>query len=577
MNDHEGDQNKVDNINIDFGGHELPTIQIVRGELHRIVRESIAALKRSNAPIYDRGGALVRPVRLEVAEVGAVRHAAGSIVLRPVDAAWIRLQLARSATFVRWVASEKKAKPIDPPIDIAALIAGVPDEGNWPHLHSVVRHPVLMLDGRWIGRGYHDGLLIDTDDSWIEPAKTREAALGALVFLREHLQHYRWESTADESVAISLLVSTLMRPVLDAVPMHAVDAPTAGSGKSLLVDCAAILSTGVRAPVMDYGRDPVEAAKRLDAMLLAGDSILCLDNIEAPLEGSGLCQTLTQGTRRVRPLGASVMVNVPCTAMVTATGNNLVLRGDIIRRAVVCRIDPRVERPELRRIHQDLIVETTEDRVALVMMCQTIVRAYLAATPMMHVAPLGSFEQWSRTVRAALMWLDMPDPVTVMERTRQGDPTRESLLAVLSAWHAAFDNKPAAVADAIARAEHDVSMHDALTLVAMRRGNLDGLALGYWLRGHRDNRAGSFVLRRHGGRAGVVRWSSVDGGDGGDGGDVSATRARNLEGEFEVGVIGTCQPMPTIPTNGTVSAPTTGDKVCPKCDGEGDECRWCRT
>jgi hypothetical protein len=58
----------------------------------------------------------------------------------------------------------------------------------------------------------------------------------------------------------------------------------------LLVDVAAMLASGGPASVMDFGRDPVEAGKRLDAMMLCGDPLIAIDNVEAPLEGAVLCQ-----------------------------------------------------------------------------------------------------------------------------------------------------------------------------------------------------------------------------------------------------------------------------------------------
>jgi hypothetical protein len=83
----------------------------------------------------------------------------------------------------------------------------------------------------------------------------------------------------NRAVAISMLTTAIARPSLPAAPMPAIDAPEAGTGKSLLVDVASILASGTEAPVMDYGQDAVEAGKRLDAMLLAGDPLI--DNVEA--------------------------------------------------------------------------------------------------------------------------------------------------------------------------------------------------------------------------------------------------------------------------------------------------------
>lgn len=508
---------------------ERPIITVRAGELAETIARAVALLRDAGVEIYDRGGMLVRPVHVVEPMSGSVRRPRGAVVLVAVDADWLRVQLATVAQWRRYTRGsdgDPQERSIDPPVDIARTIARVPDVGRWPPLRAVVRHPILGPDGTWTGaRGYHDGLLLDVDGEWPEPGMTRADAEAALATLRTHVRYYPWATPADESVAMSMLVTAVMRPMLEAAPMHALDAPAAGSGKSLLADVAAILATGARAAVMDYGRDPDEAAKRLDGMLLAGDAVIAVDNIETPLEGATLCQTLTQPSRRIRPLGASTMVTVPCTALLLATGNNLTIRGDLVRRALVCRIDAGVERPELREIPQDIVAETIERRAELVAAAQTIARAYvLAGCPPVDVPPLGSYREWTRLVRAPLVWLGMPDPAGVIERARADDPSREAVAAVLGAWRAAYGDEAATAQEAIARAEHDRELHDALAMVAMRRGQLDARALGYWLRANRDARSGSLVLRRHGVK-GPYRWR-VQGAHGAHGAHVCPPRGR---------------------------------------------------
>ena len=47
-------------------------------------------------------------------------------------------------------------------------------------------------------------------------------------------------------------------------------------------------------------------------------------------------------------LGFSQNRDVTMSALLTATGNNLILQGDLPRRSLRCEIDAKVERPELR-------------------------------------------------------------------------------------------------------------------------------------------------------------------------------------------------------------------------------------
>lgn len=503
-----------------------PSIDLRAGDLPRIIDEAIAALRAAGSPIYDRGGALYRPTRIETHDTtDGVRRAPGTIVLRPVDPTWLRVRLATVAQWRRWRERERDWRAADPPAEIARSITEMPDAAAWPYLRAVVAHPIITPEGRIITAPGYDPdtrLLIDIERSWSVPeSPTREDAVAACGRLGELLRHYPWVSSVDRAVALSLLLTAIARPVLPTAPLHGIDAPEPGSGKSLLVDVAAILATGAPAAVMDYGDDPGEAGKRLDGMLLAGDSMIAIDNIERPLEGAAICQTLTQPTRRIRPLGASVVVTVPCTAMFAATGCNLTLRGDIVRRAIVCRLDARTERPELRAIDQDLLAETYERRRELVADTITIMRSYaLAGHP--DARSIGSYAGWSRMVRSALVWAGEADPVEAMERTRGADPSRQSIHAVLRAWYRIYGSDPVTAADVIARTAADDDLRDALAMVCTRRGQLDSLALGRWLRSHRDRRAGTLVLRRHTARTAVARWivtADTVGDDVGIGGD----------------------------------------------------------
>jgi putative DNA primase/helicase len=351
-------------------------------------------------------------------------------------------------------------------------------------------------------------LLFDLEGDWHVPAApTKDNAVGACANLEKRLRFFPWASPEDRAVALSLLLTVIARPVLPAAPMHCLDAPEAGTGKSLLVDVAAILATGLPAPVVEYGRDPIEAGKRLDTMLIAGDQIIALDNVEAPLEGASLCQTLSQEARRIRVMGSHAAVTVPCVQLVTATGNNLTLRGDVVRRAIICRLDAKTDRPELRFFDQDLIAEVTENRQKLVGEVMTIMLAYQqAGHPDTGVSPLGGFGAWSRMVRQALIWVGQADPCLSMERTRGEDPSRQILDAVFVAWHAAFGKDPVTCAEAVEKAGGDDKLREALGAVCQKRGALDTRALGYWLRAHRDRRSGELVLRAAPGRAGVSRW-----------------------------------------------------------------------
>ena len=547
------------------GNASRPVVRLT--SLAESVDAAADILKQAGIPVYVRGGQLVRPMRMGTPRTeGGITRRAGTVTLAPVDPAWMRLELDRAATWQRWDARSKDWKDTAPPAEVSNTLCAAPDVGSWPSLRGVVQHPIVA-DGRIVSTPGYDpetGLLLDCAPDWPTPQATdRAAAVKAVETLADLLRHFPFASDADRAVALSLLVTAIARQTLPTAPLHAVDAPEPGTGKSLMVDAAAILATGQRAPVLDYGRDEAEAAKRLDGALLAGDELVSIDNIERPLEGATLCQVITQTHRRVRPLGTSVLATVPCTMTLCATGNNLVLRGDIVRRALVCRLDARTERPELREFDQDLLAEARGRRRELVTAILTLLAAHAQAGYPSTLSPLGSFTEWSRTVRAAMVWAGTADPIEAMSRTRDADPSRQEIAAVLNAWHEHFGDRPVKGAEVIAAFETNTALLEALTAIS-RGGKLTGRSLGYWLRNNKDRRAGGLVLTQGTVRDGNNTWRVVA--DPVDIVDISGhvlTATRKVSGVNSDSYGSEPETCPSMSTMST----------CPACDGEG--CRHC--
>jgi hypothetical protein len=512
-----------------------PEIPWLPGELPDIVDKAEAALLASGERIFQYAGeTLVRPIRTNAMQTDGIRRAEGALLLSPICVPYLIERMTAAAQWLKHDARSKKWVPTCCPDKVAAIYLARRGRWNAPFLLAVVRYPVPLPDGRVLTNPGYDaetGILVDIAEAWPMPEVfTLEAAKAACERLRHLLRHFPWVSNADRAVALSMLLTAIARPVLPAAPMHAVDAPEAGTGKSLLVDAAALLATGATASVMNYGRDPDEAAKRLDGMLLAGDPLIALDNIEAPLEGAALNQTLTQMTRRVRPLGTSTIVTVPCRAFICATGNNLMLQGDIVRRALVCRLDAKTERPEERAIDQNLLAEASERRRELVTDALTIMVAYAKeGRPDVELKPLGSFEAWSRMVRSALVWAGEADPVSVMERIRGADLKRQALHAVLSAWHKVFGDRPQTVAQAVSVGGE--ALRAALWNVAGDKDGINAKRLGRWMSNNIGRVMDELRLERAGTKQSISKWIVIhaDGGFCGFCGFRTATREKLSE------------------------------------------------
>jgi hypothetical protein len=401
-----------------------PTIRIEGGALAEEVDQVEQALIAADLDYFQMGGRIVRTGDMPRAKVGLT----GASHSRIFDVSEAEL-VETFTTVAEWV---KPLKSGDVKVNCPPLIADtyMARKGKWrlPPLVGLTDVPTIRRDGSMLeDPGYDEstGLLFKpsgTKVPAVPKSPTKADALAALDVLKTPLAGFPFVAETDRSVALSILMTSTCRTALGNAPMHAVSAPTAGSGKSTIIDLACILRTGRVAATIAQGKTEEELEKRLGSMLLEGDGFVAIDNCESPLGGEFLCQALTQSTLKVRPLGKSTVIEVPTAAVMTATGNNLIVVGDMNRRTLLCQLDPGVERPELRQFSFDPVEVVLAQRGAMVAAALTILRAYHVAGRPHQVSPLGSFADWSNWVLSALIWLGCDDPCDTMEKVRKAYP-----------------------------------------------------------------------------------------------------------------------------------------------------------
>src|SRR5690606_4901871 len=96
---------------------------------------------------------------------------------------------------------------------------------------------------------------------------TPEEAQAALAVLERPFRGFPFVDDASKSVALAALLAGLARPSLRSAPLFAFDAPTAGTGKSMLVECIGVGVSGHAPPAMSQGKSAEEDEKRLQAAL----------------------------------------------------------------------------------------------------------------------------------------------------------------------------------------------------------------------------------------------------------------------------------------------------------------------
>jgi hypothetical protein len=271
---------------------------------------------------------------------------------------------------------------------------------------------------------------------------TKEDAEDALNSLKNDLLFefmFDDDGGVSRAVALSAIISTVCRGAFPVMPMHIIDAPTAGSGKSYLLSTVSRIATGHPMPVLGAGKSEEELEKRLGAAVIHGQALICVDNIVGEIGGDALCRLVEQPRPNVRILGQSTMIEVDArSTSYFGNGNNVVVVGDLCRRVVRSRLDPQMERPELRVFKGSPEDTVMADRGKYIAACLTICRAYIVGGRPGKLNRLASFGGWSDTVRSALVWLGEADPVKSIDTSKAEDPETTALRTLLTEWKLVF-------------------------------------------------------------------------------------------------------------------------------------------
>ncbi|KZZ10599.1 hypothetical protein A3749_10810 [Oleiphilus sp. HI0078] len=318
-------------------------------------------------------------------------------------------------------------------------------------LEAVVTAPTITLAGQLVNKlGYHASsrLFLDTAEDLpnIPDSPNSSQVLQAFDVLMKPFKDFPFASNLDKSVLLSGLLSACVRPVLPACPAHAYDAPVQGSGKTLLAECNAILATGEAPDVWPHtsGRDDEETRKRLFTALKSGKRTVVWDNILGVFDSAAMAAFLTSSNFTDRVLGQSKELTVPNKMLLLMTGNNLSLAGDMPRRVLTCRIDPKTDEPYKREFKVCPRSYVLANRQKLVAAALTIIKGWFASSDYENGVTangrMASFESWDDLVRQPIAWMarsmcvgELVDVMDVIDQAQQSDPEQDALHELLEA------------------------------------------------------------------------------------------------------------------------------------------------
>jgi hypothetical protein len=520
---------------------DIPEI-VFEGDLAATTAEALRVLAGANDPphIFTRG--------IELSRV--IRNDEDRPLIQTLEPHALRGRLARVASW--YLKAKNGPYPAPPPMDVVQDIRSLDDRGDgFPPLVGILEAPSLRPDGTIILQPGYDRpthLFYDPDAGLTVPdiplQPTEEQLHAAVATIADILDDFPFDSQASRANAHALLLTPVIRPLLgdSPAPMALLDAPKQGTGKSLLVRAISILATGQDAAAFTAPQDEAEWRKAITSMVIEGRPFVMIDNVDLrdfrsgdsiALQSAALSALLTTGRHKDRVLGASKMVELPSRATWVATGNNIQVGGDLIRRVYRVRLDAQVSRPWLRPSsgfrHPELLEHVQRHRGELLGALLTVCRAWVAKGRPDPTTPiLGSYEAWSRTVGGILEvagiegFLD--DLGDVYEQADAETPEWEGFLA---RWHELLGDGWMTVAALDAQIQGDidpegrtisgkVELRDALPSEISDAVGTKGFRkkLGQAMRKRVGTRHGDdqlFITKRTNGHAKVQEWRVASG------------------------------------------------------------------
>jgi hypothetical protein len=447
-------------------------------------------------------------------------------------------------------------------------------------VEGITALPVLRADGSVLGTPGYDpatkliycpapGLVVPVIPESPTPAALEDAKMLILGLLVD----FPIVGFPDLANMVALLCTPVLRPAIAGlVPLCLLDKPKRGTGASLLAQIVTIVAFGSSTDLMTAPSTDDEWRKKLTAALLAGLTIIYIDNVEGVLSNSHLAACLTSEVWNDRILGRSEIArDLVQRATWIATGNNLRVGGDLGRRCYHVRLDARTARPWVRAgfRHPNLKRHVQRHRGEIIAALLTLARGWFAAgCPAAETPTVGGFGEWTRVLGGVLAFVGIPgflgNLAALYEDVDEDDTAWEGWLA---AWYATYGDTPTPVATVVGvlKASEPTSLKEAvppeLLEAVAGKGSLER-KLGWALRKHVDAIFGPYRLTRAGQASGACRgtlWRVIHDDGGGFG------SSRGFSGSIGSSA-NTDSPGPIGPDKTTETSETSaGGWVCSFC------------
>lgn len=378
----------------DDAGFTLPSITYHnRTELFHLMTSIVGDEDRPLGHLYRQGRFLVR-VDDEGTEVLGSDAFSGEVDKR-----------------ITLVKRNAKGEPVMDlfPSDVSKRI--VANAGLCEHvktLAGITRIPLFRADGSLFRtEGYDDDTryVLRPDPAAVFDVKDEPTPMDVAEAVRTVLTPiagFPFVSDADRNAWIGMALTPMLRFIAPGpYKLGLIEAHQAGSGKSFLASMIAVLHGGDVLP--NLPGDDAELRKLVTSVLQAPSGVAVFDNVEGRVSSPVLAALLTTSTWSDRLLGKSAKITLANDRMWVATGNNIVIDGDLARRVLRCVINPNMDNPEQRLFDFNPVTWMKVNRGSYLSALGTLIRAWVVVgMPMADATGSDSYAHWQQVVGGVL-------------------------------------------------------------------------------------------------------------------------------------------------------------------------------
>lgn len=352
------------------------------------------------------------------------------------------------------------------------------------------------------------------------PTPEQVAAARELI-LETWLGDMPFPAPADRANALALAITPFVRGHFERVPLAVVDGLQMGVGKNKLADCVAIVVTGEQARPMNFVDEKEELRKQITSAFSSGSELFVFDEAHT-IDGAALAQALTASTWADRILGVTRIAEFPNRVTWVSLGNQVKVKGDLVRRVYRIALWPRYANPQDRPADTfrhpgvsglELEDWTRANRAALVRAVLVLVRAWFAAgrpAPSRRLS-FGSFTPWERMVGGIIEHAGVPGFLGHLESWRsEADEGSQFTVAHLAWLREQFGDREFKATEVRSKALSDPQGYDALLGLEDTTKKEFTKELGKAYGRMKDRNQGGLMIVRRGGHAKTVMWSVLE-------------------------------------------------------------------